>query len=246
MSQIVFIDDESNILNGLRRMLRPMRNDWDMHFFTRGREAYEFVSENQSDVVVSDMRMPEMDGVELLSKVKATHPDSIRIALSGQADASVIYRCINYAHQYLSKPCAPELLTDTVRRAVALRSRLCDPDMRRLVSEMSGLPSQPGYYSEVMGELESRDGSLERVSRLIESDMAMSAKVLQLVNSAYFGAPSHISSPAEAAMFLGLDVLKVLALTFGLFGEHNARGFDATELDTLWNRSVSSLSLIHI
>ena len=106
--RVIFIDDEPNILSGLKRILRPLRNEWQMEFKDGGQAALESLAETPCDVVVSDMKMPGMDGAQLLSAVKDQYPNSIRIALSGETDSHMIYRCVQHAHQYLAKPC-PDL-----------------------------------------------------------------------------------------------------------------------------------------
>ena len=108
--KIIFVDDEPNILDGLRRMLRSLRNEYDMHFASGGREALTLMESDRFDVVVSDMRMPGMDGAELLETIQKKHPHAIRIMLTGQADEQSILRTVGVVHQFLAKPCDPEKL----------------------------------------------------------------------------------------------------------------------------------------
>ncbi|MDH3767622.1 MAG: response regulator [Gammaproteobacteria bacterium] len=236
--RILFVDDEPNVLSGLRRMLRSKRGEWEMKFFDKGADALQSLSEESCDVVVSDMRMPGMDGVKVLSAVKEKHPDSIRIALSGQTDAHMIYRCVEHAHQFLSKPCDVDTLAATVQRAFALRELLQDEGLSRLVSNLTSLPSMPEQYQLIMNELQTEDASLQKVGAIIESDVAMTAKILQLVNSAFFGLTKHVSSPAQAAMFLGVDVLKSLVLSTGVFTQFDEELLRTLNLGSIWPNSV--------
>lgn len=236
--RVLFVDDEPNILSGLRRILRPLRNEWDMEFCGSAKEALLALESGECDVIVSDMKMPEMDGSELLSAIRDQHPDSIRIALSGETDSNMIYRCVQHAHQYLAKPCDVDMLTGTVQRALSLRDLVQDKDLKKVIANMTSLPSLPKAYSAIMEELQSDDPSLDRIGRIIESDVAMSAKLLQIVNSAFFGLVRQVSSPADAAMYLGVDVIKSLVLTTGVFSQFDDSKLSASSLSEIWNHSM--------
>ena len=112
--RIVFVDDEVNILNGIRRSLRGMRTSWDMEFFTSGQAALDGLSKAPAEVVVSDMRMPEMDGAQLLSQVKDRWPQTVRFILSGFSNEEAILRTICPSHQYRANPCESETLITAI------------------------------------------------------------------------------------------------------------------------------------
>ncbi|MDH3636114.1 MAG: response regulator [Gammaproteobacteria bacterium] len=237
MMRIMFVDDEPNILSGLRRILRPLREEWDMVFVESGQQALESLDEAPFDIIVSDMKMPGMDGAQLLSEIQHRFPESIRIALSGETDSHMIYRCVQHAHQYLSKPCDADTLVATVKRAYALKNLMKDEQLRKLVSNLSSLPSLPAQYESIMQELQSEDPSLLKIGEIIESDVAMSAKILQLVNSAFFGLVRHVSSPIEASKFLGLDVIKSLVLTTGVFSQFDESSIGEARLQAIWSHA---------
>ena len=83
MRKVLFVDDEANVILALKRMLRPLRNEWKMEFVTSGAEALGVLEKEKYDVVVTDMRMPEMDGAQLLETVREKYPGIVRIILSG-------------------------------------------------------------------------------------------------------------------------------------------------------------------
>ncbi len=185
--RILFVDDEPMLLQGLQRSLRSMRQDWEMAFVKGGNEALEAIDKQPFDIVVTDMRMPGMDGAQLLEEVKRRSPQTLRMVLSGQSDRETILRAINPTHQYLSKPCEGEELKARLLRAFALRDLLENSELKDLVSRLHSLPSLPSLYFELSGELSSDEPSLAKIGKLISADMAMTAKILQLVNSAFFG-----------------------------------------------------------
>lgn len=238
MMRIMFVDDEPNILSGLRRILRPQRKQWDMLFEESAATGLDALAEQPCDVIVSDMKMPGMDGAEFLSHVKAEYPSSIRIALSGETDTHMIYRCVQNAHQYMAKPCDIDTLIATIQRAFDLRDLMQDEKLEAIVAEMTSLPSLPETYDEIMRELQSEDPSLQVVGEIIESDVAMTAKILQLVNSAFFGLARELSSPSEAAMYLGVDVLRSLVLTSGVFSQFEVDEETNRILRSVWDHSI--------
>lgn len=238
MKHILFVDDEQRILDGLRRMFRPMRDEWNTVFATSGQAALDELAKAHFDVVVTDMRMPGMDGAQLLNEVRNRYPRVVRIVLSGQSDRETIMRSVGQAHQYLSKPCDPEELKRIVARALALRELLANESIRSFVAGLQSLPSVPSLYQALVSELESPKSSMESVAAIIRQDIGMTGKVLQLVNSAFFGLPRAITNPAQAISLLGLDAVKALVLgihVFSSFQQHQGSPF---KIETLWKHSL--------
>ena len=236
--RVLFVDDEKNILEGLRRMLRPLRKEWQMSFADSGEEALVKVDEQPFDVVVSDMRMPAMCGADLLAEVRKRNPGAVRIILSGHSSEDMVKRSIGVAHQYLAKPCDADALKAAVGRALALRDILSDATLSSVVSRLEALPSMPASYSSIMTELRSPEPSVERVAEIVMRDPAMTAKILQLVNSAFFGLRRRVSNPKEAVVMLGLETIRGLALSAGIFSEMDGPPLPSLSYDTLMEHSL--------
>lgn len=216
-SGILFVDDEPNVLHGLKRMLRGLRDDWDIRTASSASEALAVMAANPADVVVSDMRMPGMDGAELLAEVRRLHPETVRVILSGYADEGSILRTVGVAHQYLAKPCGRDMLTGTIRRALALRAFLGAPELRRLLAGLTSLPTPPATFLRLIDLLNSPRASTAQAAEVIADDVALTAEVLKLTNSAYFALPTAVTSPLHAARILGFETLKTLVLRTGIF-----------------------------
>jgi len=235
--RIIFVDDEPNVLNGLRRMLRSMRNQWDMAFADGGQKALDALSKTPFDVIVSDMRMPGIDGSQLLNKVKEQYPRMIRIALSGQTSKETILRSVGPIHQYLPKPCNAETLKTTIGHVCSCRDLLTNEKLQGLISQLESLPCMSRLYTQLIEELQSDDASIDKVAHIISHDVAMSAKILQLVNSAFFGVRQHVTGISQAVTLLGLDIVKALALSVKIFSQFNRIKLDNFSFDTLWEHS---------
>lgn len=226
--RILFVDDEQDVLDGLRCMLRSQRRNWEMQFCTTAQEALNLLSQNPCDVVVTDMRMPGMDGAQLLEEVIRLYPTTIRFVLSGYSDKETVFRSLGPTHQFLAKPCDPETLLRAIEHAMNLRGMFANDNLKRVISKVKALPGIPTLYNQMVAALNSADPSVEQVSRLIEQDMAMSAQVLHLVNSAFFGLRHRVNSILQAVSLLGLETLRSLVLMTGLFSSFervNIAGF---------------------
>lgn len=217
-----------------------MRTEWNMVFSSGGVEALQALERQSFDIVVTDLKMPGMNGVELLEEVRKRSPQSLRMILSGQADRETILRSVNPTHQYLSKPCEGEELKSRLVRAFALRDLLSNPELKEVVSRLDSLPSLPSLYLELNEELNKTEQSLEKVSRLIAADMAMTAKILQLVNSAFFGLQVQVSDAKRAIALLGFDVVKSLVLSAHIFSSFKTNLLSDGDLQYLWQHSARS------
>jgi HD-like signal output (HDOD) protein/ActR/RegA family two-component response regulator len=215
--QVLFVDDEPHLLAGLRRMLHAERDHWDMNFVSSAAEALELFDRQPVDAIISDMRMPGMDGAQLLAHVQRHFPSTARIILSGQADRTSVIVAIRSAQQFLAKPCDAVTLTGAVTRALEVRRMLADPALRELIGGVSSLPTLPTVYHELVSAMDSPEIDLAAVAKILSSDVATSAEVLKLVNSAFFGLTREISTVDSAVSLLGLDNIQALVLTGSVF-----------------------------
>jgi HD-like signal output (HDOD) protein/CheY-like chemotaxis protein len=218
--RILFVDDEPMVLSALQRLLRTLKAEWDMEFVTSGEEALALMARAPFDAIVSDIRMPLVNGAQLLREVATCYPQTMRIVLSGQADPELVYQCVGSAHQFLAKPCDLETLQNAIQRTFALEELLKGDPIKEIVSQMDAMPSLPALYHQIMEELSSPEASMDCVGQIIARDPAMTAKVLQLVNSAFFGLRRQISNPADAAMLLGMQTIKTLVLWIHVFSHY--------------------------
>lgn len=223
MINILFVDDEPDVLEGLRRVLRGWRDRWNMTFLTDSRDALDSLSSAHYDVVVTDVRMPGVDGPSLLAEVRDHQPGAVRIVLSGHSQVGGSQRTFPVAHQFLSKPCDPAKLEAAIDRSLTLRDRLASEELRDLVVGMDSLPSPSTTILALQSALSVRPVDPDHVARLVSSDIAISTKVLQIANSAFFGLPRTLSDPVEAIHYLGALSLGELVLSSEVFRSFSGR-----------------------
>ena len=239
---VIFVDDDPRVLRGLRRLLSPLREEWEMHFAESGLEALKTMATQRFDAIVTDMRMPGMDGAELLTTVTREHPHAVRIVLSGQSDQETRLRAAGPTHQFLTKPCTEELLRTTVTRACGLRDILGQEPLRRLVTQLDTLPSLATVRDQLYRELLSADASVATIGDLVDQDIAISAKLLKLVNSSFFGLPQRVTSAAAATRLLGLNVVRELVISETLFSREQAPAMPGFSLEAMRDHATATAS----
>ncbi|MBI1933843.1 MAG: HDOD domain-containing protein [Ignavibacteriales bacterium] len=214
---ILFVDDDKNIIQGIKRTLHSFESKWNLLYAYGSAEAINILQQNTIDVIISDIRMPGLDGTELLSYVKNFYPKVMRITLSGFANEDIAVKNSRIAHQSISKPTNIENLIIILERADKLRQKLNNDELMQLVNNLDGLPSLPEIYIELENEFKAPILSIDKVSEIILKDPIISAKILQLTNSAFFGSANKIISIKQAVNFLGVKLVQNLVLTIKLF-----------------------------
>ena len=238
---ILFVDDERNILSALRRLLR--REGWDIRTATGGREGLALLQDHPVDLVVSDMRMPEMDGPTFLKKVKELYPDTIRIALTAYADHESVTRAFDEAgiYQVISKPWDDEELKEVIGNALQQSESQEEETagLHRMLNEIDALPTLPQVYLELRRAVREADGgSTDRVARIIAQEPAIAAKILQIANSSFFGQRRQVETISRAIVVLGLELVENLVLSTGIFQVFEAEEIAGFDLDQFWRHSI--------
>lgn len=245
VKRILFVDDSQEVLSALERMLYRMKGKWEVGFALSGNQALELLAQSHFDAIVTDMRMPEMNGAQLLNEVKRQYPGITRIILSGHSDHELIMQCVGCTHQYLAKPCDARSLVQTLENSFALRSLVADENLNKKIAEIATIPTLPKSYEKLIAELGREESSIDTVAGIISADVGMTTKVLHLVNSAFFGLTSQVASPARAVSLLGLDTVRALVLTVGIFDQFKFSGAELAQLEHIYSHSLSVGALAH-
>lgn len=234
--RILFVDDEELILKGIRRMLASKRKDWDMFFVDSGEGALAFLAEKECDVIVTDLLMPGMDGHQLLKRVQHAFPGVKRIVLTGQPDRELKSDIVFPAHQYLMKPCDFETMTEVLNEVLALESLRLESGLKEIISKIETLPAIPEIYSRIRKELQQEEPSIKSISELIAQDVALSSKLISIVNSPYYGNYS-ITDPKQAVITLGFNMVHSLVLTVQAFSLYDPKKVPGFSISMLWEHS---------
>ncbi|MET0388924.1 MAG: response regulator [Polyangiales bacterium] len=234
MIRALFVDDEPAVLEGLENRLRRLKGRWKLSFANNGEQALQKLAAEPFDVVVTDMRMPGIDGAELLERVRADYPGIVRIVLSGETKKQPMLVTLPAAHQVLSKPCDAQVLEAAVERARALQGLLDDEAVRRAIGGISQLPPLPKLFLELTHMLQKSDVRLRDVAGIIEQEPALTARILQFANSAFMGLQRTVTSAQDAVTVLGLNTLRSLVLSIDLFNslerKRTAAGFSMSHV----------------
>lgn len=224
MHNVIFVDDEASILSALRRSLYAYRDRWDMRFVGGAQDAIESMQERPADVVVADFRMPGMDGGQLLKVVRERWPDTARLMLSGHTEEDDLLQMITVAQRFLDKPCDRAILVDAIESALRTRATLEGTDLRAEIGALSMLPSAAETLDELQLVLDRRDATVSDVAAVVQSDIGLTVKVVQLANSALFGGSGAFSTVQGALERLGVQTIRSVALMHGLAEPVRASG----------------------
>lgn len=237
--KILFVTDQPKALRGLRKVLAPLRSQWQMDFAQTDSDALTILADSSYDAVATDMQPVETQGYRLLDRVGKLYPSVVRIFLTGRFDSGRVLESLGAAHFFLSKPFEAEKFKLTLERAFFMRSLLADRSLIELISRIDTLPSVPSLYHEVVFEAQLPNGSLAKVADIISKDVSMSAKLLQVVNSALFGFPGQVSSILRAVSLLGIENIKALILSLKIFTCCHPKNIPGYSLSGLWGHSLA-------
>ncbi len=246
MTRILFVDDDLRFLEALRVGLLPRADAWSMTFVESGARALEQLERSPQDVLVADVRMPGMDGAQLLRTVRERWPDTVRIVLSGAADLGDVVRLLPVAHQYLSKPCLAWRIGEVIERSLELKAILSKSVLRALLGGTDRLPAQPRVFSRLQVAMTNEKISAREVSRIIRADAMVTAKVLQIVNSAFFRPARRVTSIEQAVTYLGFPAVRNLAMCAEVFAHRPADGSAVPlNLERLQQHSNRVAAVVH-
>lgn len=210
---ILFVDDEIQILRSLKRMF--IASPYKVFTVESGAQALEILNQEEVDLLVTDINMPEMDGYQLLKIVKDKYPLTIRLALSGHVDGPTLVKVqeSSLAKLYLFKPWQNQELLTIIENIFSVEKTLKNRNLLEVINEIDFLPSPEGVYHKLNVLIE-EEADMKQISELIESDPAITAKVLQVANSSLYG--RRTGSVRQALTYLGiLNIITCIPINLG-------------------------------
>jgi HD-like signal output (HDOD) protein len=217
MIRALFVDEPTQALEGLERRLRPLVDRWQMRFVGGGSAAMAALEDEPADIVVTEMKGSELDGADLLRRVRERWPSTVRLVLSGEIGQGGVMRALPVAHQYLTKPCDVGQLQLVVEQMQRLQGRIYSAGVLAAIGTVKSLPSVPRLFQQLTAELDGGEASPKSIAEIIEQDTAMTVRLLQLVNSTYFGLVRRIHHVRDAVTIIGFEPIRTLVASTELF-----------------------------
>jgi putative nucleotidyltransferase with HDIG domain len=241
---ILFVTNDQAFEKKLTQSLQNCFDVWEISFARTTSDALNMLSQKQFDSIITDINIAGMDGFQFLNIVSQMNPGVVRFAFSDNTASHQSIRSTNLVHQMIPRSGNVETLFTIVERVCCLRDRLLDPQLRNIITSIKTLPSVPLLYNRLVRELDSDNASSQAIGEIISQDAAMTSKILQLVNSAFFGLPDNVSSPQRAVSLLGFNTIKALVLGIHIFAQYQGQSNRFISIEKMWKHSlaVSNLS----
>lgn len=237
-AKILFIDDQENILQSLKLSLRGKRTEWDMSFAQSGQEALSMFQQIWPDVVVTDMRMPNMDGGVVLKNIQKLKPDVGKIILSGYSDKETVFKNIQHANEYLSKPCKTSDLVEAINNTLKSNVMIENETIKKIVSEIETIPSSPEAYNNLISLLSKDDTTPEEIGKVISQDIALSTILMRIANCAFFNFPTPAQNITHAVKMMGQQTLLNITKASHLFENIGSLENPRFSINMLWDHSL--------
>lgn len=238
MTNILFVDSDQEALDAQLKPLAKIRPDWMLITANSGKQALEQFKAQSIDAVISETRLSDMSGFDLLGNVRTNFPDSIRLTLSAEHDAEVVLESAKANHRFIPKPATSLNLATAIDCSLRLRSFMQDDELARLVNNIDSLPALPAIYNDMMTELASPHGSLLTVGSIVEKDTGLTVTVLRIVNSTFYGLSQRVESVAQGVTLLGVHLIKNIALTAKVFSQFKGSELSLRRLTQLNDQAI--------
>ncbi len=237
--RVLLVTQDNRLRVSLRPASPPPGSPWEIAFADTGPEALAALAAQPCDAVFADLCLPGMRGADLLNEVQLRHPSALRFLLASPAEQPLPPEYASLPHQCLVKPDDAEALKTILHRVLVLEATLINPRLRVLLSKIDRLPSIPTLYLEIVESLQDPEVSVDDIGAIVSRDLAMTANILRLVNSALFGLRRQIVTPAEAVSYLGVEAVKSLVLTLQVFAQFDHARHCGFPIETLWDHSLA-------
>ena len=242
--RVMLVDDDPMVVRGIARNMSMMGVKMDIIVRSSAAEALKTLEKELVDVIVTDLCMPNTDGTALLSEVHLRYPTVLRFVLSGEAKPEVVLQATRLAHQYLSKPCETAVLHKTIVDTLARIGTIKNPEVAKTISQLEGVPSRQASLAEFLRLLNDTTVPVDKIASSLKKDPGLSARLLKVANSPYFGHSGSVESLDDAIGLLGMDMIVSMAASHKLFAVTPPPAASNLRLDELWEHCVYVSSLV--
>jgi putative nucleotidyltransferase with HDIG domain len=241
---ILLVDEDNLVVKALKRSLRRFKDQCNVFYAQSAKEALAQLDQDNIDVLITEVRLIDSDSELFLRSFLKRHPRAARIVLTGYTASDAIFKFAGLAHQLLAKPWSDQTLVDTIERADLISRMLADDRLKRTLNLIENFPSIPAVYLELTEKLKNNKSSMEEIGAIIIRDPSLTIKLLQIVNSPYYGLPMAVTDPQKAVNLLGLDIVKGFVLSSGIFKQYEQSSVVSLQVDALWQHSLKSANIV--
>ncbi|MCP4685267.1 MAG: HDOD domain-containing protein [bacterium] len=217
VKRVLFAGEDREIRDFAAEAPRFLGDTWEALSAATGEEVFEQLERNQIDVLVSGSALVGRDGADLLREVREKYPRTVRFLVTEKDNAAGLLRSANDVHRFVPSPIDQKELGELIQSSLGLQEMLANEELRSRISAVRSLPSVPQIYEKIVAELKSENAPVTKIADLIGQDAAITAKLLQMVNSAFFGLRSRVESILQAINLLGLDTVGSIVFSAGVF-----------------------------
>lgn len=244
--RILVIDHQLDDLRAIAEELTSTHPDWQVDATGKMPAALQLLDAKRYDGILAVSNFVGQEPHHLLKQSRERCPNALRFALENQSASDSNQTTLEIAHQLFSKPMDAPAIRKKMERSLALNDALGNDHLRLVVAQIRQLPTLPDIYLRFLDETRKSLPSIERLADIIQSDISLCSKLLQLANSAYFGVSTTIESPEDAILYLGIEQVKAMVLAvqvFGLFKSGKVAGFNPA---ALWDHSMETATIARL
>ncbi len=237
--RLAFVDKHSSVLDEFKHSLVDERPDWSVRFFDDGQHLLSDMERREYDLVVSDIHLPGLSGGEFLRTVAQKAPETVRVVSYDLERQEDVMTHVDVWNQFITKPCEPDMLISVVEESLSLKEKPPGLSAVEVIKNLKRLPTIPAIYVELNRLLSDPNSCPEDIGDVVARDIALTSSLLRIVNSAQIGLRRNVATPHEAVSFLGVDIVKTLALGAKLFTMCDDQILRLPYLKNLWDHSIN-------
>lgn len=238
-TRILIVDDDSTAIQQYRDTLASKTGEWHIDYAADGDAGIAAAEIATPDIVIAALSTAERSKDDLLARLEEIAPDAQRFLTAKETDKPKLESTFGSSFHYLPSPCPAQRLITEIQRCVAIDQWLGNDRIKEVVAKMGAFPSLPPIYLKVVNALNSRHIDTETIAASISGDLAISAKLLQTVNSSFYGFDEKVGDVSEAINILGTDCVKNLVLAIQVFNSMGHSPEHKAVTDELWHHSMS-------
>ena len=238
-SRILVVDSKNTSETVKSLLAQNAGHDWEVDVVTNQKQALQALDTKPYNLLISEIVMPEMDGLDFFKTAKEKHPTIIRIMETANENREFLVKASELAHIVIPSNCEKDSFNEIIKNTMSLQEIIANKDILKKLTSIKSLPSPPEVYNKLVSTLQNEDCSTHQVAEIIKNDIAITAKLLQMINSAFFGMKTHVESPMHAVNLLGIDTVKSIVLTSGIFHTIREKEFAGFSVDEMYRQSMA-------